>query len=420
MNTASRLVVSTLLCALVACNAELAAPIPPAGDIPSGLDAMAIRLEVDLVHGRVSVVAPPAPAGTGSGPSFSLLGTNEVTATTSNLTRSAPANNKVAVTFDLAITNRLTSASLVPSTFPGTTTGSGILAFPFRITQVLGGAASQVTTNLEWNGDGSAGSGTPRNFFNDFGCSTSGITSDCFRWEQFPAPLGPGETTVAQKVGFTLPRSVTSFQVLVVIAADISNDLPAVASLAVTPPGYTMADGYSASFSAVAYDVGGHPLPWVTIRWTAADSTAAEFQDGSALVGAITGSSVVVHGRQVGQTSFTVSSGGVSVIVPLDVQVNTIVLVQAYAPDSSLTVGDQVQAVASVKDNSGNIVPNFPPVWSTSDPAVATVDAASGLITVVGLGQCDIIATAAAASGSIPITVTGGISGNISGTVVDR
>lgn len=407
MNATSRWLGTGMLCLLASCSSDPAAPGLSNGGPPPGLDAVAIRLNVDLAQGTVRVASGDAPANPGSNRSYAMLGTSEVTATTSNFSRSAPGAfqpNKVRVQFDVAITNRLTSATLVPSTFPGGPGGTGLILFPFRVTQVIGGTASQVLPSIDWSGNGTPGSGAPRNFFNDFGCTTTGVTSDCLRWEQFASPLYAGETTPARRVGFDVPKAVTSFQVLLILAADITSDLNAVARVAVTPPTYTMADGYSAPFSAVAYDILNNPLPWVTIHWTAADSTAAEFQYGSALVGSIAAPSVVVHGRKVGLTTITARSGGVSTVVQLDVQVNTIVLVQLYLPDSSLTVGDQVQGDPRVKDNSGNIVPGFLPTWSSSDPNVATVDA-QGLVTAVGAGSATITATAAAASGSVPITV---------------
>jgi hypothetical protein len=385
------------------------------------LEGTAVRVLVDVANGTLRVLT--AQSGTASdtgGPNFAILGANEVGVSTSNLTRSAPVNNKVTITFDVALTNRLTSASLVPPTFPPGAVGStGLLLFPLGVSQVVGANASQIAPSVDWNGNGTAGSGAPRNFFNDYGCPLS-ATTDCFRWEQYPAPLGPGETTAGQRVGFTAPKTVQSFQALLILAADISSDLPAVAALVVTPPSYVMNNGFPATFSAVAYDALNHPLSWPTITWTSPDLTAVEFQYGSALVGTITGPSVVVHGRKVGQTFFTARSGGVAVVVPLDIQVNTIVLVQPYVqPDSQLVVGEQVQAYASVKDNSGQIVPGFDPTWSTSDPNVATVDPVTGLITAVGAGTCNIIATAAAAAGSIPITVLPKTTGDIAGTMHD-
>src|SRR5262249_28162139 len=162
-----------------------------------------------------------------------------------------------------------------------------------------------------------------------------------------------GESTAPQKVGFTLPKAITSFVALLVLAADISDDLPPVARIAVTPSSYLMNDGFPASFSAAAYDAADHPLTWATLKWTTADITAFEFQYGGALGGVITGASQVVHGRKVGQTSFTVSSGGVSVVVPVNIQVNTVALVQLTTPRSTISVGDQIQGDARVKDHSG-------------------------------------------------------------------
>ncbi len=407
MNATSRWLGIGLLATLAACSSEPVAPGTANGGPPPGLDAVAIRLNVDLVQGTVQLAAPATPANPGNNRSYAMLGSNEVTATASNFLRSAPGAfqpNKVRVQFDVAITNRLTSATLVPSTFTGGPVPAGLLLFPYRVTQVIGGTPSQVLASVDWNGDGTAGSGAPRNFFNDFSCNTTGITSDCLRWEQFASPLYAGVTTPARQVGFDVPKAVTSFQVLLILAADITSDLNAVARVEVTPPSYTMANGYSAPFSAMAYDIFNNPLPWAMIHWTTGDPTAVQFQYGGALVNTFIAPNVVVHGRKVGLSSFTASSGGITTVVSIDVQVNTIVLVQLSLPDSSLTVGDQVQGDPRVKDNGGGIVPGFLPTWSTSDPNVATVDA-NGLVTAVGPGNATITATAAAASGSVDITV---------------
>lgn len=406
--------IATLGLALAACAPDL--ETGPGSEQPghSELDGIAVRLLVDVARGEVHIVTPTQGASGGDGPSLAILGSNEIGITTTNLVRSSPVNGKVQVTFDVAIRNRLTSASLVPSSFPGTTAAPGLLLFPFKVSSVVGGTAAQVVAGQEWNGDGSAGSGAPRNFFNDFGCPVTGGTSDCYRWEQFASPLGPGETSAAQQVGFTVNKAVQSFVVSLVLAADIQNDLPAVAGIAVTPPAYTMADGFPAGFSAVAYDANNNPLTWATLTWRTPDVSAIAFQSGGSLVPAITGSSVIVHGRKVGLVSFTVSSGGITVSVPVDIQVNTVALVQLSTPDSSITIGEQLQGDARVKDHSGQIIP-LDPTWSTSDGNVLTVDQ-TGLIVAVGVGTATITATAGAASGAVTITVGPG-TGVVTGTV---
>ena len=70
----------------------------------------------------------------------------------------------------------------------------------------------------------------------------------------------------------------------------------------------------------------------------------------------------------------------------------------------SLTVGQSTQAVATVKDANGTVLTDRPVSWTTSNSAVATVDA-SGLVKAVSAGSATITATADSASGSATLTV---------------
>lgn len=414
MSSAGRRAVLSLLgiAAVLGCQSDRL--IRPDEESPlRELAGVAVRIRVDLEQGTVRMLPRKDLPRNGGDLNFAIVGANEVIVTTTNLVRSLPVNNKVTVTFDAAITNRLTSASLIPPSFPGTATG--LLLFPYQVTNAVGGNASLIEPSTDWNGDGSAGSGAPRNFFNDFSCSSNSAGSDCLRWEQYPAPLAPGETTAPQKVGFVLPKAITSFDVLLILSADIGNDLPPVARIEVTPETYVMNDGFPKVFSAVAYDALNNPLTWVTLKWTTADITALEFQHGGALVGVILGPNQTVHGRKVGQTSFTVSSGGVSRVVPVDIQVNTVALVQLFAP-STMTEGDQAQGDARVKDHSGLIIPGLSPTWSTTDPTVLGVNQ-NGLIMAVGAGTADVIAAAGLASGRVTITVSPLPPGSVTGQI---
>jgi len=73
----------------------------------------------------------------------------------------------------------------------------------------------------------------------------------------------------------------------------------------------------------------------------------------------------------------------------------------------SLQVGHAVPMEASVRRTTGAVVPGAPVTWSTSDSAVATVDAA-GVVTGTGAGSAIITATSGARSGRVTVEVTAG------------
>ncbi len=222
---------SACLVLLVACQAEdrLAPPAPPSGP-PAGIASHAFYLDIDVMQGLVRVVPPSAvKAASGSEVALSLAGGEVVGLTTSNFFRSNIGQfvaNKRTITFDLTLTNKLSVTDLVTPTFPLPPNGTqGILAFPYTVA-AYGVQGGKATPNGDWNGDGSAGSGKPFNFFNDFGTCGTAVTSDCYRWELFPSPLSPGQSTPAQKVGFTVDKNVTNVGVYLVVAADLLDHPP--------------------------------------------------------------------------------------------------------------------------------------------------------------------------------------------------
>jgi hypothetical protein len=185
----------------------------PVGD--SELRGRAIALDVDLDSNFVRQ------AGSGAGEAGALLGHNEVTATMTNWTKTNLGSpSRVRVRFDLALTNNLANADLVPATFPEPPTAQ-VVAFPFS-TEPSTWWHGKVKATSDWNGTGQPGSGSPWNFFNnDRHCYGSLPPSDCYRWEAFGAVVNAGATTPARNVGFDVDYSVRRFRVYVVVAADI-------------------------------------------------------------------------------------------------------------------------------------------------------------------------------------------------------
>src|SRR5690242_8746311 len=81
------LLLASVFVGLTGCQTDNIPPTAPSGP-PAQLKGMAVAIDVDLAANSASV-RPLAAAGRGaSGASFALLGRNEITATTANLTRS--------------------------------------------------------------------------------------------------------------------------------------------------------------------------------------------------------------------------------------------------------------------------------------------------------------------------------------------
>ncbi len=72
---------------------------------------------------------------------------------------------------------------------------------------------------------------------------------------------------------------------------------------------------------------------------------------------------------------------------------------------ASLQPGGTTQATATLTDAAGNVLTGRSVVWSSSNPAVATVSP-SGVVTAVAPGRADVVATSEGKSGQATLTVT--------------
>jgi len=254
---AVRSLAATVVFSLAACSQlgdKTAGPIlPPNPPENPMLSRAAFVFRVNTSTHEVNITAPDVTVNPGAapvsavsadliGPDFSLVAGDVITLTASNYSASAVGQftpNKIRVTFDINITNKLSSVSLITPTFPAPPPGtSGILMFPFAtyVSVTSGGVSvggngdsvivdlpnqGQVATSTDWNGDGSPGSGAPYNFFNDAACPVG--SNDCYRYETYAAPLLPGATSAARSVGFDIDPTVSRFSAKIVIAADLQN-----------------------------------------------------------------------------------------------------------------------------------------------------------------------------------------------------
>ena len=232
-----------------ACATERAAtsPVIPGNSPVAQFKPLAFTADIDLRTGKVVIAAPTAgtkngptlSVGGAESPNLSLLGGEAVRLVPSNYTASAVGAftpNKIRVTFDVSIENKLPGVKFITPTWP-TPPAAGVILFPldYTVTTTPGGVTGGdgnvviveqpsyggVEPSIDWNGTRAAGSGAPFNFFNDAVC-TAGPTSDCFRWEAFDAEIQPLTGSTKQTVGFDIDASVAQFRTRMIVAADLA------------------------------------------------------------------------------------------------------------------------------------------------------------------------------------------------------
>ncbi|WP_420632775.1 Ig-like domain-containing protein [Candidatus Palauibacter sp.] len=167
------------------------------------------------------------------------------------------------------------------------------------------------------------------------------------------------------------------------------------ASVTVAPPSLPFdALGDTARATATVSDEDEHPIPGAAVSW-ASDYPDVATVDSAGLVTA-TGQGAATITATVGT-----ASGEAQVEVkqlPLSIEVTS--------RGSALAIGDSMQFAATVLDRNGHPVGGLTFAWSSSDPAVATVDD-RGWVRGVAEGSADIAAETGELSDSKKLAVQG-------------
>ena len=177
-----------------------------------------------------------------------------------------------------------------------------------------------------------------------------------------------------------------------------------VASVFVSPSSLSLPTGQTAQLVATVYDVNGNAISDRNVNFNTTDANVATVS-----------SSGLVTTTGVGSAEITVNAEGRKTTVPVTVSGSTStsaaavasVLVSLGVP--TLVAGQSAQAYATVKDVGGTVLTGRAIVWTTSDPAVATVDA-SGMVTGVKSGPVTITATSEGKSGNVSFVVAAPVS----------
>ncbi|MGH7618453.1 MAG: beta strand repeat-containing protein, partial [Gemmatimonadaceae bacterium] len=189
-----------------------------------------------------------------------------------------------------------------------------------------------------------------------------------------------------------------------------------VSTVTVTLAQSTVTKGATTQATAKTSDANGNVLTGRVVAWSSSNTVVATVNASTGLVTAVATGTASIVATSEGKT------GSATVTVPA-VPVATVAVTLAQ---SSVTSGGTTQATAKTSDASGNVLTGRVVAWSSSNAAVATVNASSGLVTAVAAGTASIVATSEGKSGSATITVSAvsglgsGSSSKLSGTVASQ
>ncbi len=175
-----------------------------------------------------------------------------------------------------------------------------------------------------------------------------------------------------------------------------SDDVTAsnVASVTITPPATTVTVGSQMPLQALVQDPSGRSIGGTEIFWSVQDTTIATISS----VGVVTGVAP-------GSTQVSANVNGKSGIATITVEKTPVASVVVTPPHVDAAPGTQTPLSAVVYDAAHNPLTDRTLIWSTSNAAVATVDA-NGMMSAQGSGAATITATSEGKSGSATITVS--------------
>ena len=169
----------------------------------------------------------------------------------------------------------------------------------------------------------------------------------------------------------------------------------AATSVTITPSSATLnAIGETAQLEATAFDTGNSAIGGAVFTWSSSDPTVAT-------VGADGLATAVSNGT----AQITATSGNATADATITVMQTAGSITVLPAAVTLMAIGETAQLTATVSDSRGELIADAEVEWSTSDPAVASVDE-EGLVTAVKNGSAQITATAGNASATAYITVS--------------
>ena len=176
------------------------------------------------------------------------------------------------------------------------------------------------------------------------------------------------------------------------VATDVVTTLN-VGSVSITPPSSSLSIGAQMPLQALVQDPSGKTISGASVFWSVQDPTIATISNAG-----------VVTGVALGSTQVAASVNGKSGVATITVEKTPVASVVVTPPHVDAGPGGQAQFSATAYDAAQNPLPGRAITWSTSNAAVATVDA-NGKMTAVSSGSATITATCEGKNGAATVSV---------------
>jgi hypothetical protein len=152
--------------------------------------------------------------------------------------------------------------------------------------------------------------------------------------------------------------------------------------------------GDTVTLSLSALDQRGRPLRRIQVSWSSSEPSVASIDAGSG----------TVHAHAPGHTVIIARAGSESAISSFAVVPASVASVDIGGA-RPLKVGDTLELRADTRDAHGRSLAGRTAVWASSNPKVASVDSASGVVLALAAGNSEISAQSEGQTGKVRVTV---------------
>jgi uncharacterized protein YjdB len=178
-----------------------------------------------------------------------------------------------------------------------------------------------------------------------------------------------------------------------------------VASVSVTLTPTSIQVGATSTGSAVTRDASNNVLTGRTVTWASSNTGVAT----------VNGSGVVT-GVSAGTATITATSETINGTADITVTAIPVDSVEATLADSTIAVGQTVQAAAITRAAGGAVLTGRTITWASSNTSIATVNS-SGLVTALDAGTVTITATSEGKSDEVSLAIAAAVGASVAVTL---